>query len=214
MAGEIMPLSRSRSGTPIALIEAAERLFGQHGIENVSLRQIRIEARAANNSAVTYHFRDREDLVRAIWDHRLPALDTARRVILNEIARDGTFDDPAAVLRALVLPNYDLMDARGIHRYAAFVRHAMRWRQGALIRNAQLAETPASGEALALYHALRPNIPQALLDYRLRHATGMFYDMIVERDIASAAGDAVMPEAAFLAEGIGMMEAMCLRDPA
>lgn len=204
---------RSRRDTSIALIEAAERLFGQHGIENVSLRQVRIEAGASNNSAVAYHFRDREDLVRAIWDYRLPTLDVARRAMLDEMARAGTLAAPDAVLRALVMPNYELRDSAGVHRYAAFVRHAMRWRQGALIRNAQLAETPASVDALALFLALRPDLPPALLQYRLRHASGTFYDMVVERDAALALGEEVMPEPDFLAEGIGMIAGVCLRDP-
>lgn len=205
---------KPRRDTPVAIIEAAERLFGQFGIENVSLRQVRIEAGAGNNSAIAYHFRDREDLVRAIWDHRLPALDVARRAMLDEIARTGTSRVPGVVLRALVIPIYGLRDSTGAHRYAAFVRHAMRWRQGAMIRNAQLAETPASVDALALFLALRPDLPSALLQYRLRHASGTFYDMIVERDGALARGEEVLPEADFLAEGIGMMEGACLRDAA
>lgn len=205
---------KPRRDTPVALIEAAERLFGQFGIESVSLRQVRIEAGARNNSAIAYHFRNREDLVRAIWDYRLPALDVARRRMLDEMARTGTLGVPAAVLRALVMPIYELRDSTGVHRYAAFVRHAMRWRQWAMIRNAQLAETPASVDSLALFLALRPDLPPALLQYRLRHTSGTFYDMIVERDAAVARGEDVMPEPDFLAEGIGMMEGACLRDGA
>jgi hypothetical protein len=46
--------------------------------------------------------------------------------------------------------------------------------------------------------------------YRLRHASGLFYDMVVERDAAIAAGDDVIGEDDFLAEAIGMMEGACL----
>ncbi|MGF7150123.1 AcrR family transcriptional regulator [Sphingomonas zeicaulis] len=205
---------RSLKGTPLALIEAAERLFGQHGIEPVSLRQIRLEACVGNNSAITYHFSDRAKLVSAIWEHRLPQLDAARRLLLDRIYDEGMARDPKAVLRALIIPNYDLMDASGVHRYAAFFRHALRWRQGELIRNAQLHATPAIQEALKLYYALRPDVSAALLNYRLRHASCMFFDMIFERDCAIADERAVMPEPIFLAEGIAMIEAACLRSPA
>ncbi|MFG6283076.1 TetR/AcrR family transcriptional regulator [Sphingomonas sp. S6] len=202
--------ARGRGDTSVALIEAAERLFGQQGIENVSLRQVRIEAGAANNSAIAYHFKDREDLVRAIWAYRLPVLDVARRAMIDDVVSRNEARVAAAVLRTIVIPNYDLRDSTGVHRYAAFVRNAMRWRQGALIRNARLTETPASVEALSLYLALRPDLPSALMLYRLRHASGLFYDMVVERDAAIAAGDDVIGEDDFLAEAIGMMEGACL----
>lgn len=198
-------------GTALALVEAAERLFGEYGIENVSLRQIRLEANAANNSAVSYHFNDREKLVRAIWAHRLPALDARRREMVDLIRAEGREKDAAAVLGALVLPNYELRDAQDVHRYAAFFRHALRWREGAEIRNSQLYSTPASGEAMALYFALRPDVSPDLLSYRLRHGACTFFDMIFERDKNVAEGLAVMPEAEFLAEGLGMLEAICLR---
>ena len=204
-------LKGARKATPLALIQAAEMLFGQHGIENVSLRQIRLEAGASNNSAIAYHFSDRSELVAAIWDYRLPELDTARRALVDEIYRQNAQRDAKAVLRALLLPNYALMDGSGVHRYAAFFRHAIRWKQGAAIRNARLHSTPASREALDLYHALRPDVPPAVLDYRLRHCSCMFFDMIVERDADIAEGRAVMPEADFLNEGLSMVEAACLR---
>lgn len=202
---------RSRKSTPIALIEAAERLFGQHGIEAVSLRQIRLEAGAANNSAITYHFDDREKLVRAIWESRLPALDAARRVLLDRMYERGLQHDPDAVIRALIMPNYDLKDSHGVHRYAAFFRHALRWKHGAAIRNAQLNDTPASSEAMELLYALRPGVTRSMMDYRMRHGACVFFDMIFERDEEIAAGRPVMPEDAFLAEGIDMLRAICLR---
>ena len=208
-----MSVARARSpkSTPVALIEAAERLFGTHGIENVSLRQVRIEAGAANNSAVTYHFADRESLVRAIWEYRLPALDRQRRIMVDDARAHGRERDPHVVMRMLVLPNYELRDAHGIHRYAAFFRYALRWHQGTVIRNDLQHSTPASREALALLLALAPAIPPDLLFMRLRHGSCAFFDMIAERDEDQLAGRPVLAEAAFLAEGIDMLVAICLR---
>jgi len=198
-------------GTPLAIVEAAERLFGEFGIESVSLRQIRLEACAGNNSAISYHFNDRAKLVRAIWEWRLPELEKMRRALLDRMAEEGTLADPQAILRALILPNYELKDAAGMHRYASFFRHAIRWQQGAAIRQDALYLTPASSEAVALFHALRPDVPPDLLDYRLRHGCCMFFDMISERDAAIASGVAVEPEETFLNEGMAMLEALCLR---
>ena len=41
----VTPLPRAYAATPIALVEAAERLLGEHGIEAVSMRQIMLPGR-------------------------------------------------------------------------------------------------------------------------------------------------------------------------
>jgi AcrR family transcriptional regulator len=197
--------------TLTALIEAAERLFGSHGIENVSLRRVRVEAGASNNSAVSYYFKDRESLVRAIWNHRLPTLDAWRRVMLEKVKAQKLERDPHAVMRLLLMPNYELRDAAGVNRYAAFFRHALRWEHGTRIRQSLIQQTPASLEAMELFRCLAPDIPTELLFKRLLFGSCTFFDMIVARDADISAGRAVVDEAAFLAEGIDMSLAICLR---
>jgi AcrR family transcriptional regulator len=202
---------RSYKSTPMAIIEAAERLFGSYGIETVSLRQIGLEANVANKSAVSYHFGDRAELVRAIWQHRLPALEARRKMLLRQIHERGESRDPHAIVRLLVQPNYELLDTQGVHRYTAFFRHALRWRQGQELRAREMGTTPASMEAIDLLAALAPHIPQDLLLYRLRYGCCSLFDMIFDRDCDLAEGHAVMPEDEFLAEGIDMVVSMCLR---
>ena len=75
--------------TKESLILAAERLFGNHGVDGVSLRQIVAEAGAANNSAVQYHFGSKDGLVQAILEYRIPQLMQRRRLLA---ARYGSSD--------------------------------------------------------------------------------------------------------------------------
>ncbi|WP_243394184.1 TetR/AcrR family transcriptional regulator [Mycobacterium ahvazicum] len=60
--------SRSDRGesTRAAILTAAEQLFAEHGVNNVSHRQIVASARQGNNAAVAYHFGNKAELVRAI----------------------------------------------------------------------------------------------------------------------------------------------------
>jgi AcrR family transcriptional regulator len=60
------------------LLDVAERLFGEHGIRNVSLRQIRLTASQRNTGAVQYHFGDREGVVRALSERHTPRLEKIR----------------------------------------------------------------------------------------------------------------------------------------
>lgn len=202
---------RSYKSTPTAIIEAAERLFGSYGIEAVSLRQIGLEAEVANKSAINYHFGDRAELVRAIWAHRLPALEARRKMMLGQLYARGESRDPHAIVRLLVQPNYELLDTQGAHRYTAFFRHALRWRKGQELREQEMGQTPASAEALGLLKAIAGDIPEPLLLQRVRYGCCMLFDMVFDRDSDLAEGRPVMPEDDFLAEGVDMIVAMALR---
>ncbi len=203
---------QTRNGsTSVTILEIAERLFGDYGVEGVSIRQIGLEAKAANKSAVSYHFGGRADLVRAIWMHRLPILDQMRRALLDKIDLSGKTDDRHAIVSALMLPNFQLVDAHGMHRYAAFLRSVMRWREGRILRAQEMHASPASQEGLEMLSALAANIPPGLLRWRLSYAAIAFLDMIVDRDHDLEEGHLVLPESRFLQEAIDMVVAHCFR---
>lgn len=69
-------MSTPSETTRLRLIEAAIRLFGDHGIEAVSLRAAAQAAGARNTAAVHYHFKDREGLLQACLAHIAAALRT------------------------------------------------------------------------------------------------------------------------------------------
>jgi AcrR family transcriptional regulator len=85
-----------------ALIDTGERLFAEHGINGVSLRQISAEAGHRNTGAVRYHFGDREGLVRAIFESRLPRVNAYRRRLLDELDEKDALS--SAVVGAFVRP--------------------------------------------------------------------------------------------------------------
>ena len=80
------------------LIEAAERLFAEHGIDAVSLREINRASGAKNAIAVQYHFSDRAGVVRAILDKHLPDVESRRHAMLDqyEAERDAAAADGEA----------------------------------------------------------------------------------------------------------------------
>jgi AcrR family transcriptional regulator len=80
------------------LLDAAERLFAQHGIAVVSDRRIAEEAGNSNHSAVRYYFGGRDGLLDALLDRHLTGLEPARQALFAE--SDSLLGD----LRALVMP--------------------------------------------------------------------------------------------------------------
>src|SRR5690242_2107614 len=75
-----------------ALIDAAERLFAEHGSDGVSLRDITTAAGATNASAVQYHFGDRRGLVRAVLAKHEVEVDRRRHELLDAYEAKGEAD--------------------------------------------------------------------------------------------------------------------------
>src|SRR4051812_38070355 len=92
------------------MIEVAERLFAERGIDAVSSAEIIEASGQRNKNAVHYHFGGKEGLVRAIAEHRSGALNARRSELLHHIAADRRTGDPSAVCETLVVPLAELLD--------------------------------------------------------------------------------------------------------
>lgn len=91
-----------QSDTRESLLDAAENLFSEHGIEAASLRQITQEA-GANLAAVNYHFGSKDGLVRAVFARRLKPLKDERLRLLGECDLEAE-DALDQVLKAFLAP--------------------------------------------------------------------------------------------------------------
>jgi AcrR family transcriptional regulator len=99
----------SPTDTKIDLLEAAERLFAEHGIARSSLRAITREA-GANVASVNYHFGSKEGLVKAVLARRLEPLNRERLARLDRCLESAKGDpDLECVLQALVGPALQMM---------------------------------------------------------------------------------------------------------
>ena len=87
------------------ILDSAEALFAEHGIEGVSLRRIITEA-GVNSAAIHYHFGSKEGLVKDVFSRRFEPLNRERLALLSEAeARAG--DGPLLIediLYAVVAP--------------------------------------------------------------------------------------------------------------
>ena len=85
------------------LISAAEQLFALHGIDGISLREINRAAGARNGSALQYHFRDRNGLLKAVMAKHHRDVEARRHAMLDAYEADGR-EDVRARAGALVRP--------------------------------------------------------------------------------------------------------------
>ncbi|MFG5409332.1 TetR/AcrR family transcriptional regulator [Piscinibacter sakaiensis] len=109
-------------GTRERLLLAAERLIADEGVASVSMRRINVEAGARNLSAVHYHFGSLDNIIAAVFEYRMGAIDRRRRAMLDEVlAHRGDRLGVPDVLHVVVWPLAELMLSQsGNEHYVRF----------------------------------------------------------------------------------------------
>lgn len=99
------PVARGEARTKELILDAAERLFADEGVEGTSLRQITREA-GVNLASVNYHFGSKEGLVEAVFARRLDPLVASQLAALDALEARAKKAPPKLedALRALVEP--------------------------------------------------------------------------------------------------------------
>ncbi|GGV42620.1 TetR family transcriptional regulator [Actinomadura cremea] len=190
-----MTLSALTSSTKAQIVLAAERLFAQHGIDGVSLRQIGTEAGNGNKSAVQYHFGTKDRLLQAICEHRLPGIHERRRILIAQYRPE----DLQAWVKCYVLPILEQGEQEG-SRYMTFVnmlRHHDRRDVLERLPEEFRTSTREFGERVA---ALLPHIPEPLRAHRISQAVAFSVDAASDREHARVNGYPVLPFALHVAD--------------
>jgi AcrR family transcriptional regulator len=178
--------------TALQLLLAAERLFAEHGIAGVSLRQISNEAGSSNNSAIQYHFGSKEDLLRAIFNYRLGDL-TQRRALLRARANP---DDLRAQVEAHILPLIELAESPDCS-YVSFIEQLQR--AGAVDVFIHQANAMKSQEEFTSgMRRLLSHIPEPARSLRIQQAQDLAVHLAAERERAIRRDDAIVPFALFV----------------
>lgn len=89
------------------MIEIAERLFSEQGIDGVSMRDVASAVGQRNNSAVQYHFGSRDGLIVAVLRRRMAVIDADRSERLKEADDAGLGSDVPTLVRVLLEPLVD-----------------------------------------------------------------------------------------------------------
>jgi AcrR family transcriptional regulator len=187
-------------GTPERILRAAVRLFSEHGIDAVSLREITTAA-GVNTAAAHYHFGSKEAVLQELFSRRAQPIADRREQLLGQLKPDKSGrlvleDILAAFLRpgleALGTPDgmaFSMMRAR-----MAFEREEVR--RAALSK----AFNRTSEMALKALAKALPGLPKQTLHWRFHFLLGsIVYTMAMPGRIESITHDGidtVDPEAA------------------
>ena len=79
---------KAAGDTRSRILDAAERLFMEHGFDGTSMRMITSQA-GVNLAAVNYHFGTKELLIQEVFRRRLTHLNQSRLVALDQLEAEA-----------------------------------------------------------------------------------------------------------------------------
>jgi AcrR family transcriptional regulator len=178
---------RPRGLVRTKLLDTAERLFGQHGVEGVSLREIALAAGQRNVSAVNYYFKDKQGLVEELISDRFLQVETGRQNLIDGAA-DLNSCECSDLLTFLWQPIVDLCARRGgnwfIQFHLSYLLHNSDEKHPFITMPDQF---PASSKLLGALQVHSSHLPLEQYRYRLGLIFMMFW-MALSRYDAEAAG--------------------------
>lgn len=186
----ISPPAGEKLSTKIVLIEVAESLFGRHGFDGISLREIAAAAGQANNAAVHYHFKNKIGLIRAILDHRGDQTEALRCEQLSGLPA-GKRLDSRELLRILWFPTMSVTATGGSYSYCRFLLQYMLHpgmvehpivgvMTGRADNTDAVPDLPCLAKAIELLRAGFGGVSEATFFRRLPALTLMFLTSVVE----------------------------------
>ncbi|MBM9469274.1 TetR/AcrR family transcriptional regulator [Nakamurella leprariae] len=180
------PYSGRSRATRDALLDAAERLYAEQGIDNVSHRQITAGAGQGNNAAIAYHFGTSADLVRAVvLRHAVPIDDIRRR----SLAGMGDPTDIRSWLDCLVRPLAEHLEQLGVPTW--YARLAAQLTTDPRRRAAVLEAASGTRTIAVLVEGLGrcvPDLPEPVRAERSDLARLLVVQAFAEREAAVARG--------------------------
>ncbi len=151
--------------TRLRLIECAESLFAEEGIDAVSLRQIGVAIGSSNTNIIGYHFGTKTDLIQAILEYRLPLLEARREELYRQCTKKNR-RDMEHLLYVFWWPLYEQKDNEGRHSYAGFLSQLIRAGRGEL-RGSVRDNYPVTEKIVGDMHALMPEMADRLFQERM-----------------------------------------------
>ena len=190
------------------VLDAAEHMFGEFGLNGVSLRQIAVAAGSKNHLAVQYHFGGKEGVARAVLERRLPSLEQQRGRLLAEARDAGRALDLKTLLDAMFRPIAYETDAAGRHSYAAFLLGVHRHEDLFSLRVGRNEIAPLTNHLIDLIRDAAPHVPNLLIRQRLLCASDVYLQCVVALDRPLVVGGWLTDRTEGLAEGLELAHAV------
>jgi AcrR family transcriptional regulator len=169
------------------LIKVAERLYAEHGLDAVSMRQISREAGQRNTSSVHYYFGTRDAIIEAVVEWRMSAINQRRLEMLAELKAQKKETDLREIVALYVRPLAAQVTGTGGNAYVRFLAQAYASTEIDISRLARGRWDQSLNEVTSLARAQLPDLPMTVFRERMAFLLrGVVYALAdLERDAIS-----------------------------
>lgn len=182
--------SAASASTREALILAGEKLFGEHGIDGVSLRQINTAAGQRNSSAAHYHFGSKDALVNAVYEYRMERVNRRRLEMLAAIESGNTPPTVRAIVATIVQPIVEeVQHSDGGANYIRFLAQMIGHPQVSLVELWDSRFAEGLSRVIALLRQELPDIPPTIIGQRFGLMWEQAIHALADRERLSGSAD-------------------------
>lgn len=161
--------------TRARLVAAAETLFARDGVDAVSLNEVQRAAGQRNKSALQYHFGTKENLLEAILEKHVPAIELRRHRMLDELEARGGYG-ARELMQTLVVPVFDkLDDPDGGAAYVAVYAELVASPRNAAFWQSAMSANRGADRLMRLLGKVCPPLPVELRLPRYLHITELLF---------------------------------------
>jgi AcrR family transcriptional regulator len=171
--------------TKSRILNVAEELFGEQGLDRVSIRDITRKAKA-NLAAINYHFGGKEDLIAAVFERRVAPVNEARLAALDKVEKKAAKRAPKLrdILEAFIRPavQSSVEDEKGGAAFSKLFGRCLSEpspQVEALLK--RQFEPLAERMHAALMKAL-PNLARSEIYWRLKFTYGALHHWLLTKD--------------------------------
>ena len=98
--------------TAQAIMDAAEIVMAEHGVDGASIRAI-VTMAGANTAAIHYHFNSREGLIEALLRRHGRSTSQRRLEMIHDFEQKEVVPTPVDIVNFIVDPMFELLEERG-----------------------------------------------------------------------------------------------------
>lgn len=162
-------------------MDAAEKLFASKGVSSVSLREIN-SAAGVSQGVLHYHFKNRDGLITALLERRLPAITAERKRMVERLRRLPGAPTTRELLELIVLPLARVaieQDAAG-RRFIRVLGRLNSERNPVFQAVTGKYFKQLGLEVISYLAAQEPKVARELLELRLAMAMHVIYSTLAE----------------------------------
>ena len=170
------------------LLDVAERLFAEHGIDSVSLNQIAKAANQRNSMVIQYHFGTKTALLQAIAERRMQKVNERRLELLSRVDGANRLVDLKRVAEAMVLPFAEHLSHEGGSYYIRFSAQVYSDPRLEFFKLIKGAHNSGMLEAGRIAREILSEMPRDVVKHRLALITNLIFSAFADREKLRAAG--------------------------